>query len=122
MALSPKILSSGWGKIQVEGLANGKDYKLWPGGGRSWNWNEHGTGHGSGILVGDVGELVDHGCRVVVLTFGRFKRLRVPEQTVSYLKQKGIEVAVAETKEGIGLYNDYARAGVAVGGLFHTTY
>jgi hypothetical protein len=46
---SPRILSFGWGRIEVETLGRGKDFKLWPGGGRGWDWSEHGTSHTGGI-------------------------------------------------------------------------
>ncbi len=40
---SPKVLRIEWGQMDVEGVGSGKDFKLWPGGGRSWDWNETGT-------------------------------------------------------------------------------
>lgn len=121
VAGSPKILSSGWGKMEIENIGPGKDFKLWPGGGRSWDWSENGTGHGNGIQQGDVQELINNGCEIVILTTGRLKRLKVPLSTVETLKSESIEVVVAGTKKGIALYNDYAEKGRAVGGLFHST-
>lgn len=118
---SPRIISSGWGKIEVESLGRGKDYKLWPGGGRSWDWGEHGTGHGKGVQLGDVLELITNGCEMVILTTGRFQRLRVPDEVVRFIRDKGIEVTVTDTKKGILLYNDCVQQGRAVGGLFHST-
>jgi len=121
MTKSPEIIGSGWGKMRVEGLPAGKDFKLWPGGGRSWDWGEHGTGHGNGIQVGDVEELIANGCQIVILTSGRFKRLKIPPQTIAFLEQRGIDVRVTETEKGIELYNELARRGEPVGGLFHST-
>ena len=118
---SLRIISSGWGKIEVESIGRGKDFKLWPGGGRSWDWSEFGTAHSHGIQPGDVDELVAKGCQVVVLTTGRFQRLNVPTSIVRSLKEKGVEVVVADTKKGIQLYNDLVDSGKAVGGLFHST-
>ena len=120
-AASPRILSSSWGNMEVESIGRGKDFKLWPGGGRSWDWSEHGTGHSRGIQQGDVQELITKGCQVVVLTTGRLKRLRVPQTTVDTLKAQSIEVVVVDTQKAIQLYNDYAEKGMAVGGLFHST-
>lgn len=117
----PVILSSGWGRMEVMGIGSGKDWKLWPGGGRNWDWSEHGTGHRRGIQPGDVVELIDRGCQVVILTTGRLGRLKVPGETVELLKGKEIKVVVAGTAEGITIFNEQARNGVAVGGLFHTT-
>lgn len=119
--VSPRILSSGWGRIEIEGIGAGKDYKLWPGGGRPWDWREHGTGHVAGIQNEDVAELLEHGCTAIVLSRGRFSRLKVAEALVDSLRSKGLRVEVASTKSAIALYNELARQGVAVGGLFHTT-
>jgi acyl-coenzyme A thioesterase PaaI-like protein len=118
---SPIILSSGWGKIEVAGIGQGKDWKIWPGGGRAWDWSEHDTGHRRGIQPGDVRELIDRGSRVVILTTGRLGRLKVPRETIDLLEAQGIKIVVANTGKGIELYNDYAQGGAAVGGLFHAT-
>lgn len=118
---SPRILSSGWGKMEVEKIGISKDFKLWPGGGRSWDWSEYGTDHSKGIQQGDLEELMTNGCRVVVLTTGRMKRLKVPNQIVDSLKESSIEVIVADTEKAIQIYNDYVSKGMAVGGLFHST-
>ena len=121
IAASPRILSFGWGKMEVEIIGRGKDFKLWPGGGKPWDWSEHGTGHSKGIQQGDVQELITNGCKVVVLSTGRLKRLKVPKLIVDTLKTQAIEVVVTDTKKAIQIYNDYAEKGVAVGGLFHST-
>lgn len=107
--------------MDIEHLGTGKDFKLWPGGGRSWDWSEHGTGHTSGVQPGDIKELIEQGCRVVILTTGRFKRLKVPHSIVELLRRQGVAVTVADTKKGIKIYNYHAMQGDAVGGLFHST-
>ena len=118
---SPRILSCSWGEMEIEMIGRGKDFKLWPGGGRAWDWSEHGTGHRKGIQLGDVQEFISKGCQVVVLTSGRLKRLKVPQAIVDTLTAQSIEVVVAETKKAVQLYNDYVDKGIAVGGLFHST-
>lgn len=107
--------------MEVEGLGRGKDFKLWPGGGRAWDWSEYGTDHGLGIQEGEVQDLILNNCSSVILTTGRFKRLKVPVDTIESLKRQGIAVVVVDTKKGIKLYNEYTRKGLMVGGLFHTT-
>lgn len=121
VAASPQIITCSWGRMEIEHLGTGKDFKLWPGGGRSWDWSEHGTGHHNGVQPADVQELIDQGCRVVVLTTGRFKRLKVPDSIVQLLRRQGVAVTVADTNKGIEIYNRHARQGDAVGGLFHST-
>jgi hypothetical protein len=118
---SPRILSIGWGTMEVESLGRGRDFKLWPGGGRPWDWRETGTAHTPGIQVEDVAELAERGCTTVVLSRGVFKRLKVSEPARTYLEQHGIETLTADTKEAVKLYNDCIDKNISVGGLFHTT-
>lgn len=118
---SPRILSVSWGHMEVEDVGTAKDFKLWPGGGRSWNWGEYGTGHTSGIQPGDCRELLEHDCEIVVLSRGMYKRLNVARETLDYLEQNNIKIVREETKKAVQLYNDFVRQGKAVGGLFHTT-
>ena len=118
---SPRIISSEWGKLEVESLGQGKDFKLWPGGGDAWDWRETGTSHSAGIQIGDVAELVEKGCEVVILTKGKFSRLRVPKETLQYLEERNIETFVANTTRGIKRYNELTSQNMRVGGLFHST-
>jgi hypothetical protein len=107
--------------MSVDGVGSGKDFKLWPGGGREWDWSETNTHHSPGIQPADVAELVGYGCETVVLSRGILLRLLTCEETLSLLKEKGIDVHIAETKEATEIYNDLASKGIAVGGLFHST-
>jgi hypothetical protein len=97
-----------------------KDVKLWPGGGRAWDWRETGTEHVPGIQPDDVGELLDHGARVVVLSRGMQLRLLTCPSTLRMLEQAGVEVHVEESKAAAELYNRLAAAH-AVGCLLHST-
>lgn len=117
---SPRIVSVVWGRIEVEGLGVLKDAKLYPGGGREWDWTETGTRHNPGIQPSDVEELLAHGATVVVLSQGMDLQLKVDPATLEFLDSKGIHVHVAETREAVRLYNELA-ATTPVGGLFHST-
>jgi hypothetical protein len=117
---SPRILHISWGRMEVEGLGVGKDFKLYPGGGRQWDWSETGTQHEPGIQVADVEELLEHGASVVVLSRGMALRLLTPPATITYLERRGITVHVKETKEAVDLYNTLSET-QAVAGLFHST-
>lgn len=118
---SPRIVSVGWGKMEVESLGRGKDFKLWPGGGRPWDWKETGTAHSPGILVDDLEELVERGCQTIVLARGVFSRLKVSDKALSYLEKQGIETIATDTNRAVQVYNDCIAKGLAVGGLFHST-
>jgi hypothetical protein len=117
---SPKILSVSWGRMDVAGLGVGKDFKLYPGGGREWDWSETGTAHQPGIQPADVVELLEHGAVAVVLSRGMDEQLHVDPATLRELAERGIEVHVLETREAVTRYNELADR-VAVGGLFHST-
>lgn len=106
--------------MTVDGLGAGKDFKLYPGGGRPWDWRETGTEHVPGIQPADVAELLDHGARVVVLSRGMQARLQVQAQTLELLEAKGVRVYVEDTPKAVDLYNELA-ATQPVGGLFHST-
>ena len=110
-----------WGRMQVEGCEDAKDFKLWPGGGRAWDWTETGLSHDPGIQVDDVRELVEHGARVVVLSQGMMEALKCQPGTLAWLEQQDVRVEVLETRAAAQRYNDLAREGEAVGGLFHST-
>ena len=121
MATSPLILGIAWGDIEVESLGHGRDMKLWPGGGREWNWRETDTHHVPGIQISDVQELLDHGSKVVVLTQGIQLRLQTRNETLDFLKEREVTWHIAETKEAVRIYNDLSARGERVGGLFHST-
>ncbi len=106
--------------MEVEGLGRGKDFKLYPGGGRAWDWGETGTRHVPGIQPADVEELLERGARVVVLSRGMEQALQVCPETLELLRGRGIAVHVEETRAAVELYNRLARD-QPVGGLFHST-
>jgi hypothetical protein len=116
----PRIVQVSWGRMEVEGLGAGKDFKLYPGGGRAWDWAETGTRHSPGIQPADVEELLVHGATTVVLSQGMNKQLRVHPDTCRYLEEHSITVHMAETREAVKIYNDLID-GTLVAGLFHST-
>ena len=117
---SPRIAQISWGCMQVEGLGAGKDFKLYPGGGRAWDWAETGTRHSPGIQPADVEELVACGATTIVLSQGMNKQLHVHPDTCRYLEERSITVHVAETREAVKIYNDLTND-TLVAGLFHST-
>lgn len=117
---SPRILSLSWGRMEVEGLGVGKDFKLYPGGGREWDWTETGTQHSPGVQPADVEELLANGATVVVLARGMLRRLLVPPETLAALEQRSVATHVAGTREAVRIYNELAPH-TPVSGLFHST-
>ncbi len=118
---SPRIQQLSWGHMEIEGIGVGKDFKLWPGGGRRWDWRETDTHHVPGVQPSDVKELLDKASQTIVLSRGMLLMLRTCRETLDLLEERGITVHVAETKEAAKIYNHLASQGQAVGGLFHST-
>jgi hypothetical protein len=115
------VLDDGWGFVEVNGLGRMRDAKLWPGGGRAWDWNETGTHHEPGIQPADVTELLDHEPDVLILSRGRELRLQTSPETIALLGSGHLEVIQAETGEAIAHYIRLVDEGSAVAALLHTT-
>lgn len=118
---SPEIRADAWGRLELVDGRTFKDAKLWPGGARTWDWTETGTGHAAGIQAADVDELIEHGAEIVLLTRGRLGALRVPEETIARLRERGVAVEVALTDEALARYRSLRAEGRAVGALVHST-
>ena len=117
---SPRITHISWGRMEVDGLGTGKDFKLYPGGGRAWDWNETGTRHVPGIQPSDVTELLERDSTVIVLSRGMYLVLETCSETLDLLRARGVAVHVEETRAAVALYNRLAEWH-NVGGLFHST-
>lgn len=119
-SVSPRITHLSWGRMEVDGVGVFKDVKLYPGGGRAWDWNETGTRHYPGIQPADVAELLEHDAKVVVLAKGMHELLKVQPETLQMLEEKGIPVHFLQTEQAVEKYNQLSEAEM-VGGLFHST-
>jgi hypothetical protein len=118
---SPRVRRHEWGSLEVEVVGTVRDAKLWPGGGRAWDWNETGTRHSPGIQPADILELLQHGSDVVVLSRGRQLRLEVSREALALLEERRTPVVCYETSAAIDEYNRLAGDGRRAGALVHTT-
>ena len=107
--------------MSAAGVGAFSDMKLWPGGGREWDWRETNTHHVPGIQVSDIEELIERGARVVILTMGMQLVLQTCSETLRHLEQRGIRYHQLETKAAVAKYNELAAMGAHVGGVFHST-
>lgn len=120
-ARSPRVTGVSWGTLEVEGRDRPyKDAKLWPGGSRTWDWNETGTSHSPGIQIADVRELVDNGAETVILSRGMNRRLQVQDETVEWLEERGVEAEILQTEKAVERYNELSER-APVGALIHST-
>ena len=113
--------SHSWGHLEIDGVGQLGDAKLWPGGGREWDWAECGTHHSPGIQPGDIRELLEHDPEVVVLSRGRELRLETAPATLALLDTQKIRVVREETSIAIAEYNRLVDDGVRVAALLHST-
>ncbi|MBD3179962.1 MAG: hypothetical protein GF417_10390 [Candidatus Latescibacteria bacterium] len=120
MDTSPRITDHSWGRIEVEGLGEGKDFILYPGGGKPWDWNETGTSHQGGIQPAEIEFLLDKGSEIIILSRGVNGRLTISGEAADLLESSGVEYIILRTDEAISEYNRLA-GDKKVGGLFHST-
>ena len=118
---SPRVTDDGWGFVEVERVGRLRDAKLWPGGGRAWDWTETGTHHRPGIQPADLADLLEHRPAVVVLSWGRELRLETTAEALALLDEHGVETLQAETGAAIDAYNRLVEEGRPVAALLHTT-
>jgi hypothetical protein len=118
------ITDLSWGNMEVSIAGEKhvfKDCKIWPGGARAWDWGETGTHHSPGIQMADVEEILAHDIDVLVMARGVFGRLGVCAETEDALRKQGISYHIENTKKAVRLFNELARQGKRVGGVFHST-
>jgi hypothetical protein len=106
--------------MEIQDVGTGKDFVLYPGGGREWDWSVTGVRHSPGIRPVDVQELLDRGATAVVLSRGMDLQLQVDPTTLDLLEARGVTFHVLRTEEAVRVYNELAVSG-AVAGLFHST-
>jgi hypothetical protein len=118
------ITDLSWGKMEVsigEDKHRFKDCKIWPGGARAWDWRETGTEHNPGIQPADIEEILEHDIDEIVLAKGVYGRLKVCVETEALLREQGISYHIEKTKKAVKLFNELAKQGKRVSGLFHST-
>ena len=118
--LSPKIENIQWGSMKIKGYPLGRDFMIYPGGAKSWDWNKSNTSHEKGIQTQDIQFIIDKGAEYVVMAVGMNSRLNVSDTAIELLKKTGTEYCILSTKDAVEEYNRLAST-TPVGGLFHTT-
>lgn len=119
-ARSPSIIRLSWGSLETD-VGTFRDAKLWPGGGRGWDWSETGTHHLPGIQPADVEEVLAGGAQVLVLGRGQQGRLRVMDETLEVIEAYGATAEVLRTGAAVERYSQLVEQGAAVGALIHST-
>lgn len=119
-APSPKIIRLHWGSVETE-AGRFRDAKLWPGGGRGWDWRETGTAHHPGVQPTDVAELLSQGARTVIIGCGQNQRLAVMDETREVIENAGAKLEIYGSGKAVERFNAATENGEAVGALIHST-
>lgn len=114
------VSSFRWGQIVVSADRTFKDVRLFPGGAEEWDWGKTGTRHDPGIQIADVEDLLATNPDIVILSRGVDLVLRVPQQTIDFVRGHVREVLVLQSEEAIGEYNKRIRNERVVA-LVHST-
>jgi hypothetical protein len=112
-----EITSYGFGKIRIDGKTYSSDVivtadKVYD----SW-WRK--TGHR--LQIPDLDKVLEAEPEHLVVGTGYFGRMRVPEETKSFLQSKGIQLYMASTGKAVKELNKRLREGADVVGAFHLT-
>jgi hypothetical protein len=111
-----KIEHYSFGKIIVDGRTYTSDVIIYPDRvDASW-WRK--AGHN--LEAADLTEVINAKPRTLVLGTGATGLMKVPKETLSYLKSKGIEVYVERTEKAVQLYNKLQSDRVVIA-AFHLT-
>jgi hypothetical protein len=97
-----KIEHYSFGKITIDGKTYTSDVIIYPDRIDSSWWRKE----GHSLHIADLVEVVNAKPEILVVGTGYSGLMVVPEETISYLKSKGIEVHVARTEKAVKLFND----------------
>ena len=112
-----RIDSYSFGSIVIDGKTYRDDIivsanKLIP----NW-WREE----GHSLTVGDIKEIIDRKCKVLVVGTGYSGVMDIPLKTRQGIESLGIELIVEKTSEAVKTYNKLLEDGREVTGAFHLT-
>ncbi|MDH4198415.1 MAG: Mth938-like domain-containing protein [Candidatus Aminicenantes bacterium] len=105
-----------FGRIRIEGRSYTSDVLVFPDRvDASW-WRKE----GHRLRPEDLAEVVAAAPEVLVVGTGALGVMRVPEETVAWLRAQGIDVRSAKTGEAVEIFNDLAKSKKAVAALHLT--
>ena len=104
-----------FGSITIDGKNYSHDVIVSSSGVKSW-WRA--TSHN--VSINDLDPILEEKPKTVVFGSGAVGAMRVPEETLDYLKEQGIRVLVKKTADAVKEYN-LRRSEAGVAGAFHLT-
>ena len=98
-----KIEYYSFGTIKIDGKTYTSDVIIYPDRVDSSWWRKH--GHALNIV--DLKDVIPADPEILVVGTGYSGAMVVPEETLSYLKSKGIDVHIARTDKAVLLFNRF---------------
>jgi hypothetical protein len=100
-----KIEHYSFGKIIIDGKTYTSDVIIYPEKVDSSWWRKQ----GHSLHVDDLKDVIAEKPELLIVGTGNSGVMVVPQETVSYLKSKGIEVNIARTDEAVKLFNKFQK-------------
>jgi len=113
----PKIEHYEFGRIVVDGREYDRDVIIFPDKVRSNWWRRE----GHGLCLRDLEEVIDYNPEALVIGTGYYGFMRVPKDVIRTLRERGIEVYIAKTKEACRIYNELTEKGKRAVAALHLT-
>jgi len=113
----PRIDTYSFGHIEIDGRTYNGDVVILPAGVRSDWWREE----GHTLKPGDLTDVLEASPHVVVIGQGAHGLMNVTEETLTRLKQAGIEAVCVPTARAVEVYNERSQRGEKVAAALHLT-
>ena len=98
-----KIEHYSFGTITIDGKSYTSDVIIYPERVDSSWWRKQ----GHSLHIVDLKDVIPAGPEILIVGTGHSGAMVVPEETLSYLKSKGIDVHIARTDKAVELFNKF---------------
>jgi hypothetical protein len=100
-----KIEHYSFGTITIDGKSYTSDVIIYPERVDSSWWRKQ----GHSLHIVDLKDVIPAGPEILIVGTGYSGAMVVPEETLSYLKSKGIDVHIARTDKAVELFNKFQK-------------
>ncbi|NWF52323.1 MAG: hypothetical protein HXY47_04505 [Nitrospirae bacterium] len=111
-----KVEYYSFGTITIDGKSYTSDVIIYPNKVDSSWWREK----GHSLHISDLKNIIPENPEILIIGTGFSGAMVVPEETVSYLKSKGIDVHIARTGKAVELFNKFQKDRKTIA-AFHLT-
>lgn len=111
-----KITNYSFGRITINSETYTSDVIIYPDHVNSSWWRKE----GHLLQVADLKEIISAGVPALIIGTGYYGTMRVPEETLEYLKSKNMEILFDNTQKAVKLFNDIASKKPAIAALHLT--